>query len=230
MDFTTFVLALRDMSGLETIGAVIVLLILSYLPYVIKNYKKKKKGHASCENFPDLKYWVDKAIKRAIRIFEIKTYETLSDQMGVVDRVSSQIKTVLMDHYKTLVYNSRDIRAYSKILYYTGEKLKYILKEWIKANHILEKTDTEFMVYVKDTTKNLITEHASLLDKEYASEDFEIDRDTLKKENYSAVIPKIEYIIEKCLYDIRIIAREKKKEIDEINKLAEIELESDDVI
>ena len=75
-------------------------------------------------------------------------------------------------------------------------------------------TDIEFQTYMKDTVKNLMMQVSSTIDAEYYSEDFVVDRDTLKKHNIDTMTAQIFDILSKLLMTIRNIAEEKKKEIE----------------
>lgn len=227
MDFAAILSVLQNMGGLEVIGAVTILLILSKTPQIIswiKNKKNKKNPHINCDNYQDLKYVVDQAIKRAIRVFDIREYKTLHEQMNIVDRSAINCKSILMEVYKdrleksVYTYKDRDIRSYDKILDYLMWELKKVLRDWIRSNHILEKKEDEWLTYVKNTIKTLIQEGSSIFDKEYYSDDFCIDRTELKHINEGKVVHELEEILQKTLFDIREISRDKAYEIEKLEK------------
>lgn len=216
---------LADIGIVEGIGIIVLFILLGNTATIIKwirDYFKKKDDGGEVYSKNDIRVIVDSAIKRAITIFNLKEYKTLHEQMMCVEKSSLMIKSLINNHFQEMEQleghenRGRDIRAYSKIIDFTMERAKETLKEWIKTNHLLERSDLEFQTYVDETVKNLMMQVSSTIDKEYYSEDFIVDRDTLRKYNIGAITNEIAKILSSLLMNIRSIAEEKQEEIKEL--------------
>lgn len=213
--------ALNNIGLVEAIGAIVLFIILGNATSILRWIKDRFTKKKECEDYSksDIRLIVDSAIKRAITIFNLKEYKTLHEQMLCVEKSTLMIKSIIIDNFQEMKQlkghknRGRDIRAYSKIIDFTMEQAKATLKEWIKANHILERSDLEFQVYIKETVKNLLMQVSTIIDREYYSEDFIIDRETLKKNNIAEMTAEISEILSNLLMSIRDIAEEKQKEI-----------------
>lgn len=222
------IIQLKEISLLEAIGALVLFVLLCNIVPVaravkdklIKSGEKEEAGRAYSKS--DIRVMIDSAIKRAILIFSLKEYKTLQDQMSCVEKATLMIKSIIIDNFQEMKGlkdhpdRGRDIRAYLKIIHFTMGEAKETLKGWIKSNHLLERTDIEFQVYVKETVRNLLLQVSSTIDEEYFSEDFIIDRAVLKKHNVEKMTSEISEILSSLLMTIRDIAEDKQKQIKEL--------------
>lgn len=214
---------LKDMGLLEAVGVLALTVALSNTAGIIKWIKGKRKKEKECSYSKlELQHIIEAAIDRAVKIFNLKEYKTLSEQMLLADKSTLMIQSIIMDKFqsdkalKDHKNRGRDIRAFSKIVNYAMIEAKAYLKEWVKNNHILTRTDIEFKEYTKDTVQNLMLQVSTSIDKEYYSEDFIIDRETLKATMIGSLTPQIAEILSALLYDIREVAEHKAAEIAEL--------------
>jgi hypothetical protein len=205
-------------------------LLVTQLPLIIKTIKEKKDNknnsginhHKNCPYFGDndfyetIKPFITQAIDRAVKVFDIKQHQTLECQMNLVDRSIIKIKSILIKDYMEINDQKRDRRFYTMLLNYTLNICKEQLKEWVKENHLLERTDEEFRNYVEETAVSIQDLHIQQLNELYHSEDFDVGREQLFKHNKENNISIIKEEIEDLLYKIRNIAKEKQDEIKEI--------------
>jgi hypothetical protein len=188
MDFSSLV----GVPPLELILLVVVTFVLSNIPLIsklvfdkIKNKNIKAKGadpHAYCQHgaeFAELQREVARIKKELLEINILRKY------MSTADKKLIQIKGMMMGEFKK---NSKttesDIRHYAKLLDFSLNKTKdFKLKQYIKANHFLDKNDIEWRVYKEDVAETLQSYHIMLLDEEFHSEDYSITRKELFKLN-----------------------------------------------
>jgi len=224
MNTNAIVDTIKDMNGLETIGVLVLILFLSKGKAIFNFVKKKldkeekKAGHESCANFNDLRYVIDKSIERAIRIFDIKKYETLGLQMDIVERTTGRIESIMKQNFAKLLGDHQDrhseIRRFDKIWYYVSKHIHDQIKDWIRANHLLERTPKEWHEYCLETTQDIISSTSAALDDAYFDADFCIPREKLKDYNYRVSGERIEKLLDDMLQDIRQVSYAKRKEID----------------
>lgn len=216
--------ALNNMGIVQGIGAIVLIIVLSNTTSIIKLIRSitKKTHKESVYTKMEIKAIVDNAIRRAIEIFTLKEYKTLTAQMLCVEKTTDIIKSLILDNFQDMPQldgqknKGRDIRAFSKIIEYTFIETKATMKEWIRSNHILSRSELEFKVYVKETVRGLLVQVSSIIDKEYLSDDFIVDRETLKKHNIGTLTAQIADLLQTMLFTIRDIAIEKDKEIKEL--------------
>lgn len=227
-----------ELGILKLVGALAVFilypLVVSWVKDKIANRKKKifvdgkpVSVHYNCPNYQDIEVIVDRAIEKASKIFDIRHYQVVHEQMVVTDRMFINLKDVTLQSYKDLYKTHgfdehdqyrRDLRAFEKIYDYVSDNSRKVLREWVRNNHLTEKSEPEFLAYVKDTTHTLMVNISSGFDSEYWSEDFLVPREELKKWNYDHHVGEVETMIEGCLYSVREIARIKDVEIAELEK------------
>lgn len=192
----------------------------------IRNWFKRKEvdidHHAGCPYrndkyyFKYIKPYITEAIETAFKIWEIREKKLIDEQMSKVEKVVIKIKGMLIQNYREISNNSKDLRAYSKILDYTLNQTKSKLKEFVIKNHLVEYDEHRYTEYVKETASILRDYHIALLSEEYWSDDFDITRDELYEYNRNTNIEEMLDIIEELLFDLREIAARNNKKIDEL--------------
>lgn len=207
MDFISLTSFLKSFNGLEAFGLIILFIIFTIIPAIILKIKNRNQ----------LKQIIDVHVNKALikwnRIKELQD-NILQEQMSCVDKSLISIKNTIMEKYKNHNNtNNRDIRAFSKILDYTLNKTKTDkLKLYIKSNHFLEKTDSEFKLYKQSIVQTLKSYHIMLLDEEYYSEDFVISRKDLLEWN-QPIMYILENEIINLLDELKCIAFKNDQEI-----------------
>ncbi len=168
---------------------------------------------------------MERAIAKVSKIFDIRHYQIVHEQMIVMDRMFINLKDITLQSYRDLYHKSdlhkepqypRDLRAFEKVFDFVAGHGKDSLRNWVRNNHLTEKTETEFLSYVKDTTHTLMVDLSASFDTEYWSGDFLVSREDIKKWNYDNHTGEVETLMEGCLYVIRDIARTKEAEIQAI--------------
>ena len=215
MDSAAILLLVQSLSWWQVLISLIILIGLPNINNIVNWFRKrrnKKNPHINCRYYKDL----DNLINKRIEIYAYKTYKTLDRQMSLADKTVLKIKNILLDDYKNLTSTGRDFRFYSEILGTSLEVSKQTLKQWIKNNHILEKSDDEFRTYVKETADLIQNNHVHLLDGAYFDEDFTVGRGELYKYNKEHNMEYLHTLIIDLLYAIRNIAREDDKIIKEL--------------
>jgi len=220
MDFAAIIQALSTMNSLQLILVVIILILLSNSSKLVKfiksrGKKEEKNVHHGCKNFHNLEFIIQRYVDRAIKIERIKS-SILPSQMVAVDKSSIKVKSILMDTYKKLKAPHQDVYNYDNILFKTMSSTQELLRDWVKKNHLLDKTDIEFREYVRETKDLIIKHHIAELDREYNSEFFTVNRAKLLNRNKEETIGKIDDELEELLYKIRDIVSDKMKEIDKL--------------
>lgn len=215
MDYAKIITAIKDLSGLQSVGVLVFILVLMYLPHIMTyvNKKKRRDDHTS----QDFKHIIERAIHTANKIFVIQYIDTISEQMDVIDRTGIKVKSLFMNSYKDILDKvkpqmKRDVRALENIVDLMIIDMKTMIKGWIKKNHLLEKTEIEFLKYIKDTTNNIIISASEFLDDKYLDEDFLIKREELRSYNEQVILNEIETLLHECLLNIREVAKDKSEE------------------
>lgn len=231
MDATQIGSFLMQLNGLEVLGIGVVYILLSGIGKKWWNKNKKKdepvdkNPHKVCPHYPDFKLQLREHADRLNKIFQISNYRTIKRQMAKVDTALSSSLDALMTNYVALLrkkYDSddidgsdRDVDYYDKILFQTMFHVKETIKNRIIENHILDKDEDAFRKYVDHANRNIISTTGALLDREYNSHYFLINRPELKEYNLSHM-DDIEAILETMWYDIRSISQRANVEIEEL--------------
>lgn len=221
MDLLTDVV--NNLTAIQTILYISLLVLVNQVPLITKVLvdKSKKKKAVTKVIGRELKPIIELYVDNQIKIDRLKE-SILPCQMVVVDKSVIRIKSFLMDNYKNMDAPAADISHYDHILYKTLSIAKDTLRDWLRLNHILEKSDIEFREYVRDI-KDLITkEHISLLDREYNSEYFTISRKELFESNKKHTFGKIDDILEEMMHKVRDTARDIENQIYELDSKSNI--------
>lgn len=218
MDVQTLGLFLTQLNGLEILGIGVAYLILNNGSRLIWNRYKKKDCHYNLI--------LKDSIDRAIRIFNIKEYETLKKQMIKVDiAVEACFDQFILNYVELLreKYGGNDIEGaekdlgyYEKICEHVSKRISIMVRNRIKENYILDRTDEEFRAYAERTTNEIVTKTVSLLDNEYNSSHFLINRPELKEYNKRYFDSTILPVLNDMWLNIRMIASRAKVEVEEI--------------
>lgn len=200
MDLTIIPFIQQILSILEQIDChiitITITILLSSIPFIVKIISDK-----TLEKYKKTSILKDNLFK---------------EQMSAADKTMIDIKTILVKKYSSICSNERDIRAYSNILDYTlSETKKNKLKQYLKNNHLVTKSKYEFDQYKQKTIPSLISYHILLLNNNYLSSDFTINRDILSKENES-IIRDISDNINSLLDELKEIALTYDKLIKEL--------------
>lgn len=200
MDLTIIPFIQQILSILEQIDChiitITITILLSSIPFIVKIIS-------------------DKTLEKYKKISILKD-NLFKEQMSAADKTMIDIKTILVKKYSSICSNERDIRAYSNILDYTlSETKKNKLKQYLKNNHLATKSKYEFDQYKQKTIPSLISYHILLLNNNYLSSDFTINRDILSKENES-IIRDISDNINSLLDELKEIALTYDKLIKEL--------------
>ena len=222
MSIQSLGLFLTQLNGLEILGIGVAYLILNGSGRLLWN-KYRKKDHYNLI--------LKDSIDRAIRIFNIKEYETLKKQMIKVDiAVEACFDQFILNYVELLreKYGGHDISGaekdleyYEKILEHVSKKISEMVRNRIKENCILDRTDEEFRAYAERTTNDIVTKTVALLDNEYNSTHFLINRPELKEYNKRYFAKTILPILNEMWLNIRMIACRAKVEVEEITNESE---------
>jgi len=228
IDWTGLVALAASMGFWGVVATTLLVLVMANIPLIIKMssdwYKRKTSGnhHASCPHFADDHYYdmimpyIDRSVRRALNIYHIRETVTIKEQMNIIDRSVITVKNLLMTTYKKHSTREADVRFYSIILDKTLYESKELLREWVKVNHLNDRSEADFLSYVRDTSEALLDAHRAMLDDFYYSEDFELNRGALRALNESENIGDIKSIVEKTLFSCREVTRAKQAEIEEL--------------
>lgn len=230
-DLFTLILMLAHTHPLLVTSIIFIILIsLLVIPNIfsiirwIKRKNSKTNHHLTCPYFCDADYiklikpQILEAVELAYKLFELREKTLVDEQMSLVEKTQIKVKSMLVNNFRDIDNINRDARAYSKIIDFSLCKSKNKLKEFIKANHILTKTDTEYATYARKTAEILIDYHIATLDDEMYEEDFMISRAQLYKHNKEFIIPQIREVLIDLLLQIKDINKRYDVKIKELEK------------
>jgi hypothetical protein len=198
------------------------------LPRIIKNKlnKKKVKNHNECSLYPDHLEMLAKERSKAERIMEIKYINTVYDQMNLVETTGDKIGSLLTDKFHELVEarNTTDkkasdaIQIYDLIIDGAMDDCRGYLRKWVKLNHLAERTEVEFQMYIHQRSDELQKHLKKYIDKKYLKTQLIIDRKELYEENLRIFYEKVLVLLSDMFIGIRAIAEESARKIAEIEK------------
>ena len=94
-------------------------------------------------------------------------------------------------------------------------ELKNLFRKWFKENGFTKKTDTEFIVYIKEKLELVRKVVSGRLDDEFIK--YTISREDLRASNIKNLIPHIQEKYTKMFYDVRVITVNKEKELSNLD-------------
>ena len=203
---------IKDLGNVQILGIIAIFYIVTKTPWIVKiiqdligkKFKTKKVRELS--------------IKEQIRIFEIEEYETIAEQNSLISRLADRIKIMLVEHYRNkLDFNDKDsyrqIRAYENIIIVSLKPAKERLREWVKENHLLQRTETEFKFYAEETAAEIYALTSGEITEHYHDEDFDIKRVDSIKEIRAKIGDKMIDVVISTFYAMREISAKKRKEV-----------------
>jgi len=212
MDITTILTILAGMTPEQIMLSILFIIVVFILFKGFSINKKVKKQDIVTYTRSELSALVQSFVNATMQINDINN-EILPDQLYEVDNAIMSIKTLLINNYRKLGPTNKDIINYENIIYKTLNETQKCLKVILKENGLLDKTETEYEVFIEDKKALLLGKHAGLLDREYISDFFEISRDELREFNELHIMRDISDIIRKLFLKVREITREKKDKI-----------------
>lgn len=173
MDFGSLITAVEKMNGLQLLGVITLIAILTWGGKYLWNKRKKKKKrnlHDQCPFFADHLLLVEKAI----HIFELRELTLIRQQMVLVDRSVDSIKSSMIASLSDMspkVLRYLDI-LFDKIIVTIKEQLKL----WIRTNHILEMSPIEFRIYSNGTADKLLSQIHLMINQYWDDTDWSVSR------------------------------------------------------
>ena len=157
-------------------------------------------------------------IKTYEKVWNIKTKETLFEQMNIVEVVHASIMFTLKKAYLNLNVTDKHAQHYELITQDAQKECKNIIRKWLKENHYTDRTEQEFDMYVSekiDLLLEIVTYH---FDLKYKDDFFEISRENLFNTNSAKVIPVARDKWRKMFYDCRDVSRKNEERIKTLEK------------
>ena len=197
------------------------------LPKWIQLKKSGKSIHSTCVHFPSLKLLVTDVLEKSAKIQKILINETISEQMNEGDDLFIDIRDSLKSNYLTLykeykkgdkagLMQENDVLSYIAILNNTESLLKGMTRRFMKKNHFLKKSDSEFRIYVKERTEDYQKALSTYLDEHYSSNRFKVSRELLYESNMKVCFPWIADKAENFFYRVRDIAQSKREKVEKL--------------
>ena len=97
-----------------------------------------------------------KSIDKYKTIWNIKTKETLYEQMNIVEVSHASIMFVLKKAYLNLNVTDNHAQHYELITQDAQRECKNVIRKWLKENHYTSRTETEFNIYVDEKIESLL--------------------------------------------------------------------------
>ena len=159
------------------------------------------------------------SVDKELKIWAIKTMETLYEQMNHVEVAHSNILSKMEGVYAELTTNRTYIQHYFLLIDKIEGKCKGKVRKWLKENHYTDKTEVEFNLYIKENTELLLNIVVKDLNTFYTDDYFvDVPREVLQTANTQQLIPFAKEAWREMFYYCREISRKKEKLIAEIEK------------
>ena len=201
------------------------LLLKKYLgkKEIKKEIKTGVQVHETCPHFPSLVLMMREAMYKNIKIYAIKTEETIYDQINIYENTFDDIFKILKSNYLTLfrtekkikadgILNHIEVKLYLSLLREAKEPMKKLTIKYMKENHFLEKTEAEYLAYKIERAEDYQQAMSEYFDNVYNSNDFFISREKLYKSNMLC-IDKINVKIFAFFDKARIVSKNNQKRI-----------------
>lgn len=224
--------------GLHLIIQILIIIVITYLlktgiiELPLKQYQKKKainkpfEIHSKCAHFPSLVKMIQDALYKSSKIQTIKREDTIYDQINIFNDLFEDIFKILKSNYLTLyknhnnvpidgLLNNIQIKYYLSILRNSHSDFKKLTIKFMKENHFIEKSETEFRTYIAERSEDYQQALTEYLDGEYDSNIFNVSRERLYKSNMKC-IDKINVKIEEFFYKVRDVSIKNQKKISDL--------------
>jgi len=198
------------------------IIVLGYLAFkgIIKipGFGTKNGGnvHAKCGNFDSVINLINNAISIYQKTIRIKYIETLYEQMTLLEVVHEDITLKMLADFRGLTHDIKDIRNYRVLIKNMEHELKNLFRKWCKENHFTQRTETEYLIYIKEKLQLIQKVITARLDDEFV--DYGVSREDLRADNIKHLIPYIQDKYTKIFYDFRDISASKEKEVKKLNE------------
>lgn len=222
-------------SQIQTLIIILVVLLVIYLikkgvlDLILKKFLGKKeikadvKAHEVCPHFPSLVSMMRDAMYKNIKIYALKTQETVYDQMNIFENTLDDIIKIRKSNYLTLyktekkikidgILNHIQVKYYISLLKGSRDPLEAVVLKYMKENHFLEKSEIEFTVYKAERGEKILQEWNEYFDDEYDSDDFDVSREKLYLSDKACddkIIAKLNLFFDKA----RMVSKENNKKI-----------------
>ena len=155
-------------------------------------------------------------IDKALKIWNIKTKQTLYEQMNVVEVIHANLTFKMNALYNTTEANESDKQHYKLLTERMEKECKSFVRKWCKENHFTSRSDTEFCVYISEKVDFLIELVIVELDKSYTDNKFSIPREVIHELNVDRLIPYAKEKWRKMFYDVREVSKANEKLIKQL--------------
>lgn len=174
------------------------------IPFInIKINKNKKCIGVNCS-----------AIAKHIKIWKIKTQETMYEQLSIAEVINSDITMKMISIYTELTDDRISIDIYSNSVTLLEYDIRGLQKKWFKENHFTDKTETEFSLYIDEKITHIINRVTISLNKD--QELFKVPRSLILEANTKYLIPYARDSFRKMFYSVREVSRKRELEIKKI--------------
>ena len=148
-----------------------------------------------------------KPIDRALKIWMIKTKQTLYEQMNIVEVIHANLTFKMNALYSETKANESDKQHYKLLTERMEKECKSFVRKWCKENHFTSRSDTEFCVYISEKVDFLIELVIIELNKSYTDNKFSVSREAIHDINEDRLIPYAKEKWRKMFYDIREVSK-----------------------
>ena len=186
--------------------------------YIILGIYLSYKGVIKVPFIPIGNKYKQTPLDKALKIWMIKTKQTLYEQMNVVEATHSAILFKMKSIYNTLSYEQKDRQHYALLVDSIEKECKSFIRKWCKENHLTSKSATEFNVYKEEKIKFLIELVILELNNNYTNDKFNTTREALQKQNELQLIQFSQVTWNKMFDNIREVSRANEKLISKLEK------------
>lgn len=177
------------------------LIVLPFIP-IGKKYKEKKQR--------------DTIIEKLLKIWDIKTKQTLYEQMNVVESYNASITFKMNAIALELGMSPCEVQHYELLVEQLEGECKSFIRKWAKENHYTSRTETEFDVYISQKIKFLVQLVTAGLNKYYRDDFFTVTRKELKEYNTTHLTTHAKEEWTKMFRAIREVSRTNEARIKEL--------------
>ena len=161
-------------------------------------------------NKPDL-------IDQTLKVWLIKTKQTLYEQMNIVEAAHSAILFKMSEVYRSLNPTLAELQHYEFLIDKIESKCKSILRKCLKENHYTSRTSIEFELYIQEKIAFLIEVAIKDLNDYYRNDYYKsVSRQELQAKNLEVLVPFVKEKWRATLYSCREVSRDNEKRIKEI--------------
>lgn len=199
------------------------------LPFI--NIKSSGKTDADCaeRKAREIELEKEKALARdkGERVHRLKYFDTVYDQMSVVETSSVKIFDILTDQFADMLEEmphlteqqvTDALQVYHMIVEGASAESCGYLRRWVKKNHIAEMTDVDFQAYQKARGEEVQKLVKKYVDRKYLKSQLFIDRKDVYEANMILFYKSIQMMLSDMFVQIRAIAEDTNRKIEEIER------------